>query len=159
MRTRGSTRPLVGSSMPALLCLAFVLAGTSGGVGRALATRALQAQPPQPNQSKCGSEADVGWYIGSVVGGVWVGWAGLKGFGGCGFGWLGSGSWVGRFGLGALGVEGGHALARSRVSTTQPNIPIPDCTANATAGGYDCVVNGQTVHVNATANVTQVCEG
>jgi hypothetical protein len=38
--------------MPALLCLAFVLAGTSGGVGRALATRALQAQPPPPNESK-----------------------------------------------------------------------------------------------------------
>lgn len=35
--------------------------------------------------------------------------------------------------------------------------PLPtDCTANATAGGYDCVVGGQTVHVNATANVTQV---
>lgn len=33
-----------------------------------------------------------------------------------------------------------------------------DCTANATAGGYDCVVEGQTVHVNATANVTQVRE-
>jgi hypothetical protein len=31
-----------------------------------------------------------------------------------------------------------------------------DCTANATAGGYDCVVGGQMVHVNATANVTQV---
>jgi hypothetical protein len=39
--------------------------------------------------------------------------------------------------------------------TQPPNHP-PDCTANATSGGYDCMVDGQMVHVNATANVTQV---
>lgn len=41
--------------------------------------------------------------------------------------------------------------SKSTKSDHQPT----DCTANATAGGYDCVVQGQTVHVNGTANVTQ----
>lgn len=42
------------------------------------------------------------------------------------------------------------------VSLTSRHTTPTDCTANATVGGYDCVVGGQTVHVNATANVTQV---
>lgn len=73
------------TSISGLLCLALALAATSGGLGKAMATRALQAQ---------------------------------------------------------------------QQAATSP--PDQNCTANATAGGYDCVVGGQTVHVNATANVTQV---